>query len=147
MLLPVLFSSDFSSFDATPAHAGRGGQGPGMYPGLPVPSQTQHGGTAWQHPRLVPPCSAQPQHMLRGRNPPTDTLLFIQAINNSHKNPLPNLFVLSQTLPMGKETTSILWAAGSRLCIFLACVIPQVPSSLFFFNSLLIHIPPSQVKL
>lgn len=91
------------------------------------------------------PCSAQPQHTLRGRNPPADIPLFIQAINNSHKNPLPSLFVLSQTLPMGKETASILWAAGSRLCIFLAHVIPQVPLFLFFFNSLLIHIPPSQV--
>lgn len=114
-----------------------------------------HGCTqlCWSHPKpsmVEPseadtPCSAQAQHTLRGRNLPTDTLLFIQAINNSHKNPLSYLFVLSQTLPMGKETASILWTAGSRLCIFLIRVIPQVPLFLLFFNSLLVLVPPSQV--
>lgn len=77
----------------------------------------------------------------------TRTWLLVQPINKFHKNPLPSLFVCSQTLPMGEETASILWAAGSRLCIFLAHVIPQVPSFLLFFNSLLLHVAPSHIQL
>lgn len=67
---------------------GRAGQGSGLYSGLLVlfkPSMVVPGeaGTL---------CSSQPQHRMRCRNPLTGTLLFTQAINNSHKNPLPSLF-------------------------------------------------------
>lgn len=45
LLLTILFSPNFSSFNITAVPAGRAGQGPWVYPALLEPSQIQHGGT------------------------------------------------------------------------------------------------------